>query len=417
MRKVIALCGLVLAAIILIGSIVFAFSPQGSNFLAGLEHSGSGGTGTSGTPVANGGTPVPGPAGKGCGIVKSGNGYSFSWLHVANGNIVDNNGCIVELVGFNWSQLEFGNAVGGGVKTRISEQSVAWYNQNFHMNVWRIPLNSDWWNNNVYVPLAHMQYQAWIEQVVSWAEQNGDYVILTKGPQFPNPPCGGTVKVCPSQNQASKDLKQEPGNMQLQQDTTTGQYIQPALTMWSSIAKIYANDPAVLYDSWNEMHNIDAQTWQNSENALINTIRAQNPRSLVFLGGPNFKGNINALVQGQVPDFVQQNLVYDFHVYDGYSGPYMGKNCAEPMSDLWRDWPNTANEQVGFAQQHGKAVSFTEWGGCNDLVAYNQAIASFAQVHHITLAYYDETNVATMTNGTYQLTPNGQKVQTAYANL
>ncbi len=416
MRKVIAICGLVLAAVILIGSIAFAFSPLGNNLLTGLKNGGGTNTG-SGTPVVNGGTPAPGSAGKGCGITKNGNSYSFSWLHVANGNIVASNNCVVDLVGFNWSQLEFGNAVGGGAKTRISEQSMAWYNQNFHMNVWRIPVNSDWWNNNVDVPLAHMQYQAWIEQVVSWAEQNGDYVILTKGPQCPNPPCGGTVKVCPSQNQAGKDLKQEPSNVQLQQDVTTGQYIQSAVTMWDSIGKIYANDPAVLYDSWNEMHNIDAQTWQNSENALINGIRAQNPRSLVFLGGPNFKGNINALVQGQVPDFTQQNLVYDFHVYDGYTGTSMGKNCAEPMSDLWKDWPNTANEQVGFAQQHGKAVSFTEWGGCNDLATYNQDITSFAQTHHITLVYYDETNVATMTNGAYQLTSNGQEVQAAYAKL
>ena len=406
MRKIIAIGCLVLATVIVIGSIAFALSPQGNSLLAVIE--GGGGIGKSDTA---------GSAGKGCGVARSGNGYSFSWLHVANGALVNSNGCVIELLGFNWAELEFGNAVGGSAKTRISQQSIAWYNQHFHMNVWRIPLNSAWWNTNVYVPLAHMRYRAWIEQVVHWVEQNGDYVILTKGPQFSAPPCGGTIKLCPSQNQASKDLALNPGDPQVQQEATTGQYIQSALTMWSSIAKIYANDPAVLYDSWNEMHDISAQTWQSSENALIATIRAQNPRSLIFLGGPNFKGNIDPLIQGQVPDFTQPNLVYDFHVYDGYRGTYMGKTCVEPLSDLWKDWPNTASEQVSFAQQHGKAVSFSEWGGCDDLPAYNQAITGFAQAHHIALVYYDEANIATWVNGAYQLTPNGQQVQAAYARL
>jgi hypothetical protein len=418
-RRIIAICGLILALAILVGSIAFVLfaptSPITSPFKTTAVARGT--TATS-PPTANGGTPgggsTPIKTGNNCGVTKTTNGYTFSWLSVANGNIVDANNCVVRLKGFNWSQLEFGNAVGGGPKTRISEAAMAWYTQTFHMNVWRIPINSDWWNSNVDVPLAHMQYQAWIEQVVQWAEQNGDYVILTKGPQFPNPPCGGTIKYCPPQDQGTLNVQ---AGVAGPEETTTGQYTQPAIQMWTSIAKIYANDPAVLYDSWNEMHDIDAQTWKASEESLIATIRAQNPRSLIFLGGPNFKGNINALVQGQVPDFTEPNLVYDFHVYDGFSGTYMGKNCVEPLSYVARNWPTMADQQVGYAQQHGKAVSFTEWGGCDDLATYNQNIVQYAQAHAICLAYYDETNVAVNTNGTYQLTPNGMLVVADYAAL
>lgn len=411
-RQIIAICGLVLALAILVGSVIFALFSPASPFKTT-----TGGSAVSTTTIQTNATPTSGTGnttGSSCGITKTGNSYTFSWLHVANGNIVAATNCTVILKGFNWSQLEFGTGIGGGTKTRISEAGIAWYAQTFHTNVWRIPVNSVWWNNNVDVPLVHMQYQAWIEQVVQWAEQNGNYVILTKGPQFPDPPCGGTVKLCPSQDQAVKDIQAGTGTPD---EATTGQYTQPAVQMWTSIAKIYANDPAVLYDSWNEMHNIDAQTWKNSEETLISTIRAQNPRSLIFLGGPNYKGNINALVNGQVPDFTESNLVYDFHVYDGFTGTYMGKNCSEPMSYVWRNWPNMANQQVNYAQQHGKAVSFTEWGGCNDVAAYNQAITSYAQTHSICLVYYDETNVATNNNGTYQLTANGTLVQAAYAAL
>ncbi|HEU5226782.1 MAG TPA: cellulase family glycosylhydrolase [Ktedonobacteraceae bacterium] len=361
-----------------------------------------------------GSNPGGSPGAVTCGVRKTDNGYAFAWLHVAHGYFVNDEGCIINLKGFNWSQLEFGNAVGGGQKTRISEEAIAWYTQTFHTNVWRIPVNTTWWNENVDVPLAHMSYQDWIGQVVKWAEDYGNYVILTKGPQFPDPPCGGTVKLCPTQNQAKRDVQQ---GLAGPEDLTTGQYIQPALTMWQSIAKRYADDPAVLYDSWNEMNSIDAQTWYHNTNMLISAIRGQNPRSLIFLGGPNFKGNINPLLENQVPDFTEPNLVYDFHVYDGFQGVYGGKNCSSPLSYVWRDWPHNANEQVGFSQRNGKAVAFSEWGGCNDLADYNQAITNYAHAYHICLVYYDETNVATKVGTTYELTENGTRVQAAYAGL
>ncbi len=355
-----------------------------------------------------------GPGASNCGVRKTDSGYTFSWLHVAHGYFVSDEGCIVNLRGFNWSQLEFGNAVGGGQKTRISRDGIAWYSETFHTNVWRIPLNTTWWNENVYVPLAQMPYQDWIGQVIKWAEDYGNYVILTKGPQFQNPPCGGGVKQCPTQDQAKLNLQL---GLAGPEELATGQYIQPAITMWQSIASRYANDPAVLYDSWNEMNSIDAQTWYRNTNALIEAIRAQNPRSVIFLGGPNYKGNINPIIQGNVPNFTEPNLVYDFHVYDGFQGLNGTKKCNEPLSYVWRDWPGNANEQVGFSQHSGKAVAFTEWGGCNDFATYNQAITTYAHTYHICLVYYDETNVATKVGTSYRLTENGMRVQAAYASL
>ena len=400
-RRIAAIIGTLLALILIVSGVLLAlFVPVSPFYIGGKS------TPTATSSVVVGGTP---PTDKGCGITKTGNGYSFSPLHISNGVLMSNTNCVVTLKGFNWSQLEFGNAVGGGVKTRISESAIAWYNQTFHMNVWRIPVNSYWWNTNPAVPLAKMNYRSWIEQIISWSEQNGDYVILTKGPQFHVPPCGGTVKLCAPQNYGSK--VNDPTQ------TTSGAYISDAVQMWTSIASQYKNDPAVLYDSWNEMHNLSAQTWQQQENTLINTIRAQNSNSIIFLGGANYKDDINVLVQKQVPDFTQSNLIYDFHVYDGFKGEYLGKKCSSPDGYLWKNWPNNANAQVSFSQQHNKAVSISEWGGCNDLDQYNQALTSYARQYHISMVYYDETNVATMSGNSYQLTPNGMKVQADYSSF
>ena len=402
MNRRIQTIGLVAAAILAIGAGILAYMMVNS-YLWGNGSQPNSNTGPS-TPTAS----------QGCGVTKTGGSYTFSWLHISRGYFVDDKNCIVNLKGFNWAQLEFGNGVGGGPKTRISADALAWYSQTFHTNVWRIPVNAVWWNQDVEVPLANMKYQDWIQQIVKWAEENGNYIILTKGPQFPNPPCGGGVKVCPSQNQGKKNFDL---GLAGPDELTSGQYIQPAVTMWTSIAKRYSDDPAVLYDSWNEMNAIDAQTWYRNTNTLIETIRAQNPRSVIFLGGPDFKGDINPIIQRAVPDFAQSNLVYDFHVYDGFKGTYLGKNCNSPLGYLWQSWPNHANEQVSFSQHQGKAVAFSEWGGCNDFADYNQAITSYARTYHICLAYYDQVNVATKTSSGYQITDNGLRVQAAYATL
>lgn len=344
---------------------------------------------------------------KGCGITKTSTGYAFSWLRVEKGYIVSDTHCIVDLKGFNLAAIEFADGV-GGAGTPVTGQLVAWFNKMFRMNVWRVPLNGYWWNTNVYVPLAHMYYRAWIIQMVRWFEQYGDYVILTFTTYFPNPPCvyGGQ---CSSQDQALRNMNTDlyDALVQVQQNTFAG-----AIGMWTNIATLYANDPAVLYDGLNEMCCISAQTWQYRENLIIRTIRTHNPRALIFLGGPDFNNDIDPIIQGSVPNFPQSNLVYDFHVYNGYNDRHY---CKEPLSYIWQDWPFHADEQVTFAQQHSDAVAFNEWGGCVDFDEYNQKITSYAQAHHICLVYYVKDNVVSMVEGKYQLTSNGLEVQRAYA--
>ena len=350
-----------------------------------------------------------------CGVTRTGTGYTFQWLHTANGNIVASSGCIINLKGFNLPGVGYGNAIGSG-NPQVLNKDVTWFAQTFHMNLWRVLLNAVWWNQDVAVPDAGMHYRAWIQQIVQWLESNGNYVLLTKGPQFHELPCGGSITYCPAQNQASIDIKKNPSNPVYQHQLTTGQYIDDAVMMWNGIAKLYVNDPAVLYDSWNEMHGISAQTWQNSENALISAIRAQNPRSLIFLGGPHYENGFSELIKGQVPAFTQTNLVYDFHAYSGYVGTYQGKTCQEPLSQVWANWPQNANIQVTYAQQHG-AASFSEWGGCYDSEPYNKDITTYASSHHIVLAYYAMNEVFNRVRTGYQLNYNGLKAQAVYAAI
>lgn len=352
-------------------------------------------------------------AGSSCGITQTPTGYIFEPLHVQDGNIVAASGCIINLKGFNLPDTGYGNAAGSSSSKLFTE--IGWFAQNFKMNVWRVLLNAVWWNEDVAVPIVGMNYRAWIELLVHTIEHNGNYVLLTKGPQFHEPPCGGSVRYCPSQDQATIDIRKDPNNPVYQQQMTTGVYINDAITMWTSVAALYAHDPAVLYDDWNEMHQISPALWRQNSQKLIDTIRGQNPQSLIFFGGNQYENGFGPLIKGQVPPFTEPNLVYDFHVYDGFMGTFEGQRCSEPRSAFLTNWPNTANTQVGYAKIHGGAASFSEWGGCNDTEPYNTEIILFASMNHLMIAYYQKDSVI-IPNSPFQLNSNGVKVQTDYAS-
>jgi hypothetical protein len=65
----------------------------------------------------------------------------------------------------------------------------------------------------------------------------------------------------------------QPGDLNCQANSslclaedTTGNSIDAAFTFWAAFAKKYAADPAVLYDTWEDMHAIDANTWSDNQN-------------------------------------------------------------------------------------------------------------------------------------------------------
>lgn len=349
------------------------------------------------------------------GVTKNRNGtYSFSWLHVApDGKIVDESGCAVTLRGFNMGALFLGDAGVGDAGLAAVQAHIAWYKQTFpQMNVVRVNFNSLWWNENVFVPKANMPFRQWLQQYVQWQEQNGNYVQLDEGPHFSAPPCGGSVTFCPSQDQGKKDYQANPN------PTTAKElepYIDPGVQAWTDIAKIYAHDPAILFDAWNEPGIKDLPTFFQDMNTLINTIRAQSPKSLIIVYSHGWKEIMN----GSFPDYKQPNLVIDAHIYDGFKGtsPATNKSCSEPGNANWTASNSGFDQLVSFVHSHGQAVVINEWGGCYVSPDYNQQITSFAKAHNVILVYFQIGDVVTkVQGGTLRLNDNGRVVQTDYAN-
>jgi len=328
---------------------------------------------------------------------------SFRPLHVSPvGIIVDDSGKPVLLRGLNRSATGSGNA-----DATATDQEYAAQNQLLSMNLVRLFVNAAWWNANVQVPIAGAAYQTYIDGLIQRAKKYGNYVVILKAGQFPDPPCAADGKNCPAPNQGDLNCQANPS---LCTQDTTGNSTVAASTFWSAFAKKYAADPAVLYDTWEDMHGIDSGTWSDDQNQLIADIRTYNPQALIFVEdtGTAFE----SIVAGKLPDLSWANIVWNFHLYAGPAG-----TCNEPSSPRYAIWPQNIDPLVGYAQQYGHAAAIMEWGGCNDSEPYHTNISSYAQVHDLALAYFDSSDLLTQSAGAFQLTATGTKVAQSYSAI
>ncbi|MGO9256044.1 MAG: cellulase family glycosylhydrolase [Bryobacteraceae bacterium] len=329
---------------------------------------------------------------------------TFNPLQVAaDGSILDSTGKPVLLRGLNRSGTGSGNA--DAIST---DQDYAAQNQLLSMNLVRIFVNATWWTTNVQVPIASMPYQTYIDTLIQRAKKYGNYVLILKAGQFPEPPCGASGTNCPAPNQGDLDCAATPSLCPA--ESTSGADIDVALAFWDAFAQKYAADPAVLYDTWENMSGLDPGTWSDDQDQLIATIRTYNPQALIFVEdtGTAFE----SITAGTTPDLAWSNIVWNFHIYNASSG-----TCTEPASPRYANWSQNFDALVSYAQQNGHGVAITEWGGCNDSEPYNTNITSYAKTHSIALCYFDNTNLIALSGSTDQLTATGTKVAQAYTAI
>jgi hypothetical protein len=327
---------------------------------------------------------------------------TFRPLQVSSaGKITDDLGSPVLLRGLNRSGTGSGNA-----DANATDQEYAAQNQLLSMNVVRLFVNTAWWTNNVQVPIAGMAYRDYIDSLIQRAKKYGNYVLILKAGQFPDAPCGISGVNCPAINQGDLNCTANPAVCPDQD--TSGNFIVDALTFWDAFTQKYASDPAVLYDTWENMRGLDPNTWSDNENQLIATIRTNSPQSLIFVEDTGMA--FESITSGVTPDFAWSNIVWNFHIYNGPAGA-----CSDPISPRSANWPQNFDPLVSFAQQNGHAVAITEWGGCNDTEPYHTNITSYAKTHSVALVYFDSSDLIIQIGGVFQLTAVGMKVAQAFA--
>jgi aryl-phospho-beta-D-glucosidase BglC (GH1 family) len=220
----------------------------------------------------------------------------------------------VRLRGVNRSGLEYGPLGAGITEVQIDQIVNEWGS-----NIIRLPFNQDWALNGSLAFTAE-QYLQSIDQVIAWTSARGAYTLLDL--QWINT----EVKIAPLPDFNSPQL-------------------------WRALAHRYRDEPAVLYDLYNEPHDTTAADWRYWATLLTDTIRAEHPEALIFVSGLDWGYDLRG-VQIEARD-----VVYSTHVY-----PWK----TQPRWD--RAFGNLASEVPVFAG---------EWGGRNDHLDWGQWLIAY----------------------------------------
>jgi hypothetical protein len=168
-------------------------------------------------------------------------------------------------------------------------------------NVVRVALNQDFWLSDS--PLASAGYPALVDSVVGWAEAAGMDVILDLHWSDQ-----GTLGSC--------DNSDGHGCQQLMADSNSK-------TFWSQVAARYKDDGRVLFELYNEPHDVPWPTWQNGGatsqgwtvvgmQQLYDTVRAAGADNVVIVGGLDWAFDLSGVPMYQINGY---NIMYATHPY------------------------------------------------------------------------------------------------------
>ena len=227
-------------------------------------------------------------------------------LHVNGNKVYNENGDEVRLVGVNICSLEW-NSRGDNVIASVYEVFANW-----NCNAVRLPLSQDYWFGKVSnwstprPPDNGVQYQQTIDDIIQLALSFGKYIIL--------------------------DLHWSNAGVWGQ---NIGQHYMPdenSLEFWIDIAKKYANNPAVLFNLYNEPHSITWDVWRNGgvitdeekkltyttpgHQKILEEIRAAGANNIIIAGGLDWAYDLSGIVNYALEDTPGGNgIIYDSHIY------------------------------------------------------------------------------------------------------
>lgn len=241
-------------------------------------------------------------------------------LKVSGNQIVTaNGGCNVRLVGVNVDCLEWSangqqttNGITEGILQTVQEAATAW-----KANCVRIAIDQDWWDGNAQSTrggTSQATYQGIVDSIVAYCNNANLYCDL--------------------------DL-QWSGNGPT--GSATGQYSMPdqnSLTFWQSVAARYANNPSVLFDTFNEPYPNSWSVWLNGGTtnegfttpgfqAIVNKIRGTQSgggpyasgtyaENICLVGGLGYSWDFQGM--SPVSDPGGNGIVYAAHIYNNKGG-------------------------------------------------------------------------------------------------
>jgi endoglucanase len=226
-------------------------------------------------------------------------------VHVEGHQLVDEDGQAVQLVGLNRSGTEYACAQGWGIFDGPSDGASIRAMRTWQPDIVRVPLNEDCWLgiNGVDPSYGGSRYRQAIKGYVHRLEHQGLLVDLELHLSAP----GDQLALG---QQVMADADHSP-------------------TFWRKVAATFKDDHAVLFELFNEPHDITWRCWLHGcrtddgwrtagMQELLDAVRSAGATNVVLAGGLGWSSDLSAWLSHR-PDDPAHQLVAAFHTYN-FSG-------------------------------------------------------------------------------------------------
>jgi aryl-phospho-beta-D-glucosidase BglC (GH1 family) len=282
------------------------------------------------------------------------------WLETSGPRILRSDTMLpVLLRGVNRSGLEYSEPNDGGflAAAGITAEEIGSIVSDWGANIIRVPFNQDWALRGRKGCSAE-EYLAALDQVIGWASELGAYTILDLQWLSAETIYGHTRH--PKRGKAPNRVAPTPDA--------------DSIVLWRMLAERYRDEPAVLFDLFNEPHDpigddflpihvigpdgevaaVDAsfvgpEEWLPWAKRLVAEIREVRPNGLILVGGVDWAFDLRG-VRVEAPD-----IVYSVHIYPNRK-------------------PRTWWKALGGADE--VPVFVGEWGGTADDLEFGRKLSA-----------------------------------------
>jgi endoglucanase len=224
-------------------------------------------------------------------------------VRAVGNHLVDARGSPIRLLGVDRSGAEYACIEGMGFFAGPTGKRSIAAMTSWGINAVRVPLNEDCWLgiNGLPARYSAARYRAAIRAYVARLHQAGLYVILDLHWNAP-----GRARATTQQPMADADH---------------------APAFWSSVAQAFKADPAVVFDLYNEPHDISWRCWRDGcvlpegwrtagVQTLVDAVRSAGARQVIIATGLGWGNDLSSWLRYRPRDPADQ-LVAGFHVYPG----------------------------------------------------------------------------------------------------
>jgi endoglucanase len=218
-------------------------------------------------------------------------------VRVSDNNLVDDAGRTVRLLGVNRSGLEYACVQGWGFADGPTDATSIAAMKTWSIDAVRLPLNEDCWLgiNGVKTQYGGAAYRSYVKAFAARLSAAGLTVILDLHWSAP-----GTQRATGQQQMPDADHS-------------------PAF--WSSVARAFRGNGNVVFDLYNEPHDVSWKCWRDGcgrwagMQRLVNAVRAAGGRQPLMLGGLAWSNDLSGWLRWRPRDPLHQ-LIASFHLYN-----------------------------------------------------------------------------------------------------